>query len=206
VTDREPIEIESSSVLLVEGWDDVGFLQSFLAHHERTAIQVLPYLGRDRLRTYLLALRNTRGFENVRWLGVCQDADANADAAMQRIRDVLQNAGSPRPDHSWETAQGIPEVVAFVMPNGADPGDLESLLWNSVEDRRLSQCVLDFLGCVEQIEGTVPQPVSKARAYAYMAVSDPPAWRLSSAMRDRIFDFDHRVFQPLLDLLPRQVE
>jgi hypothetical protein len=93
--------------------------------------------------------------------------------------------------------------VAFVLPDGTAEGDLESLLWMSVKDRQMSQCVLDFLACVEQAEGFLPQPVSKARAYSYMAASNPPRWRLSAAMQDRIFDFDHAVFRPLLDLLPR---
>ncbi len=203
MTDREPIAIQSSSVLLVEGWDDVGFVTSFLAHHERMGVQVLPYHGRDRLRTYLLALKNTPGFEDVRWLGICQDADTNAAAAQQRIRDVLRNAQLPIPEHSWVLARGTPNVVSIVMPNGTDPGDLESLLWNSVEERQIAACVVEYLECVEHAEGMLPQPVSKARAYAYMAAHTPPGWRLNTAMRDRIFDFDHTVFQPLLDLLPK---
>ena len=202
MVDREPIAIQAPFVLLVEGWDDVGFMASFLAHHAITEVQVLPYLGRDRLRTYLLALQNTPGFERVRWLGISQDADLDAAAAAQRIRDVLRNAGLVVPDRSWKTMPGSPSVAALVMPNGFDPGDLESLLWQSVEERQIAKCVLEFLDCVEQGAGDLPQPISKARAYAYMAASNPPAWRLNMAMRDRIFDFDHPVFRPLLDLLP----
>lgn len=203
MTDRDPIAIQARSVLLVEGWDDVGFIRSFLSHHARSVdVQVLPYLGRDRLRTYLRALLNTPGFADVQWLGICQDADQNAAAAEQRIRDALRNTGLPVPSRSWETAAGNPSVVALIMPNGRDSGDLETLLWQSVEDRQLARCVLEFLDCVDRAEEGLPDPVSKARAYAYMAVSNPPAWRLRAAMQNRIFDFDHAVFRPLLELLP----
>jgi hypothetical protein len=92
-------------------------------------------------------LRNTPGFEELQWLGICQDADQDAAAAEQRVRDVLRNVGLPVPDRSWETAPGTPGVAALVMPNGRDSGDLETLLWRSVEDRQLARCVLEFLDC-----------------------------------------------------------
>lgn len=199
-----PNSIEKESLLLVEGDDDKAFWESFLSFYGHDGIQILEHQGRDNLQHFLPAVMKTPNFGRVKWLGICQDADGDARAAFQRIQGVLRRSSLHAPVRSWVTGNGHPQVVAFVFPDGSSEGDLEALLWQSVQHEPLGVCVQEFLRCVDQMTGELPQPASKAHVYAYLAACNPPGWRLRQAARYSRFDYRHSVFQRIIDLLPGQ--
>lgn len=200
----KPERIELPNLLLVEGQDDRRFWDSFLRHHGRKSIQVIEYGSTSELNREFPAIVRTPGFDRIQWLCITEDADLDPDAAFDRICTVLRKEGLPIPPEPWNTALGTPAVATLILPARGQQGDLESLIWTSIQDQLLAGCVNEFLECVRSSGAPMPRPLSKARTYSYLAACHPPGNRLGQAMQAGLFDFDHPAFAMLLELLPAE--
>lgn len=199
---EKPARIEGRHLLLVEGQDDRRFWDSFLRHHGRVSIQVVEYGSTSELRREFPAIVRIPGFRRLDWLGIAQDADADPQAALDRIRTALQKEELPIPRRAWELTPGTPSVATFILPGPDQIGDLETLIWQTVEDVKRAHCVTSFLSCLTSAGVEMPQPTSKARTFSYLAACNPPGNRLGEAMQAGFFDFDHPQLAKLLRLLP----
>jgi hypothetical protein len=159
--------------------------------------------GKPVLAANLAAIPLTPGFTQVRWLGVAQDADEDADAAFVRIRDALRRVGLPEPSRVWETTSTTPVVVAFVLPDGAAPGDLETLVWRAVAGEPATPCVDAYMDCLSHAAGAaVPRQEWKARVHAYLASLSRPDLRLGEAAENTLLPLGSPMFDPLVNLIP----
>ena len=187
--------------LIVEGEDDLRFWEQYLPRAGRTRVEIHATNGRDQLRRFLPTFKLTTGFEHVQWIGIIQDADENPRAAFDRIRGALANAGLPAPRHAWTPAGTSPDVVAIVLPDGRNPGDLEALLWEGLRDLQEAECIDEYLDCVQRVRNQSLTRRSKSLVYAYVATLDRPDTRLSHAI------LQGHVASPgldrLLELIPR---
>ena len=194
------ITISRSNLLLVEGPEDQRFWRSLL-HDRRGDVQVEQTEGRDNLLRLLPGLVRTPGFGQVRWLGIVQDADADADATFRRICGALRRASLPVPRRPWTAMESALAVVAIVLPDGVSPGDLETLLWQGLQTLPAAACVNDYVQCLEA-NNLAPQRASKTRVYAYLASLPHPEQRLGHAV------LAHQVprekLEEILSLIPTQ--
>jgi hypothetical protein len=192
-------EISCSKLLLVEGSDEECFWTAVLDVRAIGDIQVYGIGGKDKIRPNLKAVRNTPGFDDVRWLGVVQDADDDADAACDRIRGALRDAGLPFPDECWRLEPGDLTVVACVLPGGGDTGNLELLVKRSLASQPAAACVDAYLECCGSAGSG---KFWKAWVHAYLASLDPPDKRLGHAALGGLLDLRSPVFDDLVSLIP----
>lgn len=91
--------VEHSALLLVEGIDDARFFNAYLNRGLGIiAVQIVRVGGNPGFRPFLSqGLRNASGLANLRRLGIVTDADTDATAAFQRVRNALADAGFPGP-------------------------------------------------------------------------------------------------------------
>jgi hypothetical protein len=194
--------IERPNLLLVEGEEEERFWSALLRVRARSDIQVQAVGGKFSLTTNLPTLARIRGFAQVRRLCVAQDADDDAGAAFDRICSALGMAGLVVPRRSWAVAEGQPDIVALVLPDGINPGDLESLVWESVAGEPVVSCIEPFMTCLANAGIPVPRQQSKARVHAYLATLDPPDRRLGDAAADSLLLLGSPVFDRILDFFP----
>ncbi|MFN8515565.1 MAG: DUF3226 domain-containing protein [Thermomicrobiales bacterium] len=194
--------IERPNLLMVEGEEEERFWNALLRVRARNDIQVQAVGGKYSLTTNLPSATRARGFAQVRRLGVAQDADDDAGAAFDRICGALVIAGLSVPRRSWAIAAGSPEVVALVLPDGHNPGDLESLVWESVAGEAAVSCVESFMTCLVEANIPLPRQQSKARVHAYLATLDPPDRRLGDAAADSLLLLNSPVFDRILEFFP----
>lgn len=193
--------IGSPYLLLVEGIEEVRFWAALLKVHSRNDIQTLAAAGKTRLATELSTIVQTPGFDDVRWLGVAQDADDNSGAAFDRIRSALRAASLSVPNRPWEQIGSSPEVVAFVLPDGQNTGDVETLVWQAVQGEPAVPCVNAYFECLRTV-GMLPRQLSKARIHAYLASLNRPDQRLGEAAEAGVLPLNSPVFGRFLGLLP----
>ena len=200
----EPIQINTSKQLLVEGWDEVHLFRVLLSSLGISDVDVHPYQGHQQLRPFLRTFVGLANFSTVNALGVIADAEFNPGATRDRIRGALRDVGLPVPNEPLvpETQNGL-RVVYLVLPHGADQGMLENTCLDSVEVSTEMECVNQFMACVSGKKPGWPSQniAAKAKVRAFLASLDPPDLRLGEAAERGFWDFTSAAFDPLKELL-----
>ena len=171
-------QIEQSRLLLVEGNDDVQFFRRIIDRRQGRGVQIIAFGGKDRLSAFLtdVLVPRVRATNLVRIIGVVRDADDVFDRAFQSVRDSLRRTGLPVPDTPATPANGLLDgdeisVAAYIIPDNASSGDLETLILRAVEDRPALECVENYVECLKA-QGQNVQYERKAKLHAFLA-SDP---------------------------------
>lgn len=183
--------------LLVEGKDDFNFFEILIRRLGRTDVEVRDYGGRDRLRSFLLELRKSAGFTEVRVLAITRDADGPVTDARRSVSDAAKDAGLPEP-RAGDGAPGddaVPEVRIHIL--GGDGGMLETLLNRTVEEESEQRCVEEFLQCVEEERGREVRNPHKSRAHAWIATRDHPEVSVGVAAQKNYWPFEHGALDEL---------
>lgn len=164
-------EFTKQTVIFVEGRDEVNFFDALLKEVKIEHIEVRAVGGKDQLAHQLPAAVKSASFATVTSVGVVQDADADENAARQRIGYVLKQCGLPVPGadqlfvDSALTGKPI-KVGVLIIPGAGRPGYLEDLFLDSCADMPELNCVDAFSACLEA-SGRMPF-TSKSKAHALM--------------------------------------
>ncbi|MBN2306261.1 MAG: hypothetical protein JXQ72_17395 [Anaerolineae bacterium] len=194
--DTRQTPIKQSKVLIVEGKDDVRFLQALLRHLKIAGdfdirdVQGVGNLG-DSLRTVLATPDR-----NIVSLGIIRDADQRAQSAFQSVCSGLHNAGLSVPRWPLDVVGEKPRVSVFIWPDCENTGMLETLCLASVAASPALVCIDQFFECIEQDED-IPSNMDKARLHAFLASRDKPGLRLGEAADKGYWPWDHPVFEPI---------
>lgn len=212
--------IEQPRLLLVEGTDDYWFFRQIMERREREGrksegIQVVPYGGKDNfgnfLTSTLIPLLNSSDL--VESIGVTRDADRNYTRAFQSIGDSLRTAGLPAPSLPLTFEPGMfdgdaIQVVAYVMPDNASPGELETLCLQAVRGSPAIPCVDRFHECLESI-GHVSGDAYKTRLGAFLSAHPGnPNLLIGQAVAAGVIPWDSPAFDGVhqfLDMLTSAV-
>lgn len=204
------ITIESKKLLLVEGKDEENFFTSFLKKTDISGIQIIPCGGRDQLKHKLPPIIKTPNFKTVKSLGVIQDADDSAPSALNRVCDTLKQHKFNPPDKHGEFKEDKEKNLKtgiFIMPDGQNPGMLESLCLFSVKDEKINRCINSFMACVNNPLNEnsspykKPKNTDKARLRAFLAAMEEDCSSLGIAAQKSYWDFKSPEFKPLLNFL-----
>lgn len=206
-------KVEQPRLLLVEGTDDYWFFQRIMERRRREGresegIQVVPYGGKDKIGNFLTnilvpALRSSNFVESI---GVTRDADKCYARAFQSIGDSLRTAGLPAPltPLTFETGTfdgDAMQVVAYVMPDNASPGELETLCLQAVSDSAVIPCVDRFHECLVSI-GHVSDDAYKTRLGAFLSANpDKPNLLIGQAIEAGVIPWNSPVFDGIHQLL-----
>ena len=198
---RDGVRIESTSLLAVEGADEVGFFDALLQAMEITGVQVVDIGGKDKFKPEFRLFSAMEGFRRVARLGIVRDAESlPARSAFDSVCGVLGQHRLPIPTEPGIILAGSPRVGVFVMPDNLHPGMLEDLCLESVGEHPLKPCVDDFMAQVRPLltpEDAAKFNEPKARVQAYLAARVPLTNVLGLAARKHFWNLDHAALKPL---------
>lgn len=203
VEESELQKIEKPVVLVVEGKDDELFFQAFLDYLQIKNIQILKINGKNNLRPKLRALKQTPGFNVVKSLGIVLDADEDARATFQSVCNALQYAKLPVPKHPSEPIDGPPSVAVMILPNGNEPGALESLCIRAVAEDPAMPCVEKYFECLRENKVDLDHNIDKAKAHAFLASRREAGKRIGEAAKAGYWPWSSQVFRPLKEFIER---
>ena len=140
----------------------------------------------------------------VRGLAIVLDAETDAAATFQGVRDALIAANLPTPETAGGIAPGTLRLGVFLVPDNQSPGKIETLCLNSVQNDPAWPCLDIFFNCIRDRGGHWPENMDKARAQAFLATRPKPALPVGLAALEGYWDFTSAAFAPLTAFL-RQV-
>ena len=203
-----PEVISAQVVMLVEGNDEKLFLEAFFSGMQINGVAVIDVKGKDNFRKAFAAFVLTPGFVNVRALAVVRDADYDANAAMQSVRDMLTEHRQPAPAGNKLFARNDERKVGvFIMPGSADSGMLEDLCMATVENDPAMPCVREAFECIKskltpKPEGEpenlslpyLPRNLKKCLALLFLATRYKPISSVGWAARNGVWNLAHPCF------------
>ncbi len=130
-----------------------------------------------------------------------RDAEGDANAAWQSIRSGLQKARMPVPARVGQRSAATPHVSVLILPDGNQPGMLETVLNQTFASAPVNGCIDTFLKCVEDVSGKQMQRPDKARAHAYLATQPEPHVSVGVAAQKGYWNFNHQAFGSLRSFL-----
>ncbi|HUD45652.1 MAG TPA: DUF3226 domain-containing protein [Candidatus Baltobacteraceae bacterium] len=151
-----------------EGPDDVAVITGIVHASRISDVVVEPFQGKDKLRSFLREIQQRPEFaqNKVASIGIIRDADDDAAAAFQSVRDALISNGYAAPQaNAAVTGEPIKVGVLIIAPNDRR-GMLEDLCLKSVSDRPEFACVDEYFRCVaEKSERKVFSSKAKVRVW-----------------------------------------
>jgi hypothetical protein len=199
----ETTPIVASKLLVVEGKDDQLFFESLLKDINKTDIQVLPYGGKTKLRSYLTALSINEAFiTKVNTLVVIRDADSNATSTFQSACSALTNAGLNVPAAPLTLTNSPVKTGIIILPPNDNQGKLEDICLKSVRDDKATTCVDGYFNCLQELTSfTMPKDISKAKVHAFLASRYKADLRLGEAAQAGYWPLNHIAFNPIRSFL-----
>ena len=195
------VAIQQPRILLVEGPDDQAFFNNLIEKKQTPPLQIIQYSEQNKLGVFLrdVLTKSDQFSELVEVLGIVKDADTTYQSAFQSIQDSLRVANLPVPDAPLEVAEpsgdGIPKVVAYVMPDNNSKGDLENLCLEAVRDHPALACVDQYFNCLHS-KGYVPRQESKARLRVFLSANpDNPNLLIGQAIAAGVLPWDSPAFE-----------
>lgn len=196
---RRVLAVEGYSDLLfyAELLEELGTLDEVFIKHFNGASDLMAKLEAF-LSPGLLAAKTT--------IGIVVDADDDAAARIQSLTGLMWKISGRAMQHGvWST--GTPDLGFFVVPDGLQAGEIETLVWNAwsndAQNSGARQCIDDYLACMAN-QGHAARSPDKGRISALLAVLNDEDPRLGPGARARAFSFARPEFLPLLDFL-RQI-
>ena len=195
-------EIESSSLLMVEGKDEGNFFKALFAVLGITHVQIEDIGGKDRFDAAIRAFSKMQGFDEITTLGFVRDAEnMPASAAFMSICSSLQHIDVQPP-----SAVGRVERIAnrkigiFIMPNNSNPGMLETICLDSIQQNTLyTDYILpytDYLA-TDIYKDNIQFNKEKSEVQIYLASKLPLVNSLGLGAINGHWDFNHPVFNDI---------
>ncbi len=184
------IEIEKEKLLLTEGKDDFHFFcHACNFYREVQDVQVMNYMGIDKLCNFLLNLANQDGFDKVNTVVITRDIETVAEDAIRSIQHSMMRAEIPIPQKPFEYTQNSSMKTAFmIVPSPKQKGlTLEDLCLLTVKNDPLMECVDAYLECAKA-KGEQHPHIHKNRLYCYLAgKNDHAGLPISHAFMEKVW-------------------
>jgi len=159
-------------LIIVEGKDDIGFIDALCRHSNVTDYQIKETEGKSGYSASIAAIWKEPGYKsNVNSIGIIRDANDNFSRTFQSVQTALRNSDLPVPGEPLKPAinnNTSLRVNVFIMPDNGSKGILEDLLLQSVEQKPAMPCVNKYFTCLNE-NGMNPRMSSKARTQTYLA-------------------------------------
>ena len=202
-------KIKNQKLLLVEGQDEEVFFKNFLKKKNIDDIQIMSSGGKERFKKIFPQITKDDSFDKLSSLAVIHDADEDAQATFKSIRSVLQNNKLKSPDKISSFASGSPRVGIFIIPDGKNKGNLESLCLSTVESEDIMECVRSFMACIKRKSDSKnnlfkkPKNIHKAKCRAFLSAMEEDTSSLGIASEKGYWNLDSEKLNPLLDFLKK---
>ena len=200
--------LSGKGLLLVEGADEKYFFIHACEAYELEHIQVMDFGGVTDLPGFLKLLKKAHGFNDVKSLAIVQDAETNAERAINDIRSALIRNEFPVPSQPFEQIGDEMISVEF----GIFPGTKIENCWNSgtLEDLCLETVSCDPLllladSYVDWADKLSPiHHRHKARLHTYLSGKEKYiGLKIGEAARSGAWNWEHPVMRPFHELIKR---
>ena len=201
---RHSTRIRSDRLLLVEGRDEVNLFDALMKHclDAESKVQVIDAGGKDRFPRNLKALYTAaQARPSLRSIGVVRDADDDAAGALRSVCDHIRNAGYEPPAVHGGFSDAAPSIGIFIVPDGVEPGAIETLCRRSKEGDEVARCVDEYLNCLDGNEAMQATNEDKSFAHAYLAAMEDPVARVGEGAKQGVWDFESAAFGELSDFV-----
>ena len=148
--------IREPRLLLVEGRDEVNLFHALIrdSFEDDPGIQVIDAGGKDKFSRNLKAIQTAAtAAPDLRSIGVVRDADDDAGAAFDSVCDGIRSVNYEPPVTHGGFSNGAPAVGVFIVPDGVEPGAIETLCRQS----RLGSATAACVRRVPELPGGAPQ-------------------------------------------------
>ena len=203
-TGRPSLRIRSDWLLLVEGRDEVNLFNALMKHRldPEPKIQVIDAGGKDKFPRNLKAIQTAARIRpTLRAIGVVRDADDDARGAFRSVCDALHNVGYKPPRVHGEFSEAVPSVGVFVVPDGSEPGAVETLCRRSLKGDDVAECAEAYMGCLIEHEAMHSTNIDKSFVHAYLAATRDPLARVGEGALQGVWDFGSPAFSELVEFL-----
>ena len=201
---KSKLRIESDSILLVEGQDEVNLFNAVIEHclGDTAAIQVIEAGGVSKFPGNLQAIEiAAQERPTFRSIGVVRDADDNPAGAFQSVCHHLYSVGYQAPESHGEFSDALPAVGVFIVPDGSEHGAVETLCRRSVEDSISAGCVRQYLECLKEHHAMESSNPGKTFAHAYLAAMHEPLARVGEGAKQGVWNFGSSAFRNVICFL-----
>ena len=195
------LEILSDRLLLVEGKDEVNLFSALMIKQRigaEAGVQIIDAGGVDKFPRNLSAIHTVaQARPPIRSIGVIRDADDDAAGAFGSVCTHLRNTGYAPPAAHGEFSGAVPSIGVFIVPDGAEPGAMETLCRRSVEGTDGAKCVDAYLECLERDGAMKSNHPDKSFAHAWLAAARNPVARVGEGALNGVWNFESLAFAPL---------
>lgn len=198
---QKSLEIQANRLLLVEGKDEVNLLGRLIKDclkDDGQGIQILDVGSKDNFRPNLMAIKIAAQSETtLRSIGIIRDADDNPKGSFDSVCGSLRSAGYEPPAAHAEFSNATPSIGVFIVPDGSQPGAIETLCRRSVEDEDAAKCADEYMECLKTHDALQSKNADKTFAHAYLAAMEDPVARVGEGAQQGVWDFQSPAFDAL---------
>lgn len=206
---KVPKLIKEKKILFVEGKDEEIFFTVLLKKHGLQEIQIIQSGGKEQFSHIFPEIIRIPGFSKIRSLAIIQDADKSTQAVFQSICHTLQKENLGIPEEMSYFTSTTPHVGIFTLPDGKNPGSLESLFLSTVQSEDVTDCIEPFMKCVKQKTSVknnrykMPRNINKAKCKAFLSAMEEDTPSLGIAAEKSYWNLDADQLNPLLNFLKK---
>jgi hypothetical protein len=194
--------LTASKLVLVEGKDEERSLTALARELGVADVDIREIGGKSAWPATISTVGSVSGFRDVHSLGLVTDANGNPSGAFASLRDLLSNAGFPRPVSPEVKVPGSPAVTVFVSPGQGRSGELEDIFLQSLNADPAMPCIDDLETCLVAAGNVLPRKRSKMRLQIYIATRTADVYRvLGEACDAHAFDWNDPAFQGIRSFL-----
>lgn len=193
-------EVQLTKLLLVEGSDEVHFLNEFVKELAIKDLEIRDYRGKNNFKNFFPIVVSQENFKRVKSLGIIRDTDCNncnngnIKNAFISIRDVLKKIKNDEeiknrfknaflPDNNKEFSCGSPKIGIFIV----NPM-LENVCLQMVKDTKNMNCVESYFKCLHKNE-IFQKNEYKAKILAFLASMPETTNCIGHAAEKNYWDF-----------------
>ena len=198
------LRIYADRLLLVEGRDEENLFNALMARSigADTGIQVIAAGGVNKFPPNLGAIRiAARARPTLRSIGVVRDADNDAESAFESVCHHIHNAEYIPPAAHGEFSIARPSIGVFIVPDGSEPGAVETLCRRSVEGTDAARCVDEYMQCLQDHDSMHSRNADRSFAHAYLAAMRDPLARVGEGAQSGVWNFESPAFAALTQFL-----
>lgn len=191
-------------ILAVEGYSDLLFFAELLESLGKNGeVFIKHFNGAEDLTAKLETFLSPGLLAEKTAIAVILDADTDVEARKQSLSATIAKATGRALEHGvWST--GKPNLGFFVVPDGQQLGEIETLVWqswaNDPANQPMRDCIDTYLSCMSAA-GNDSQSPDKGKISSLLAVMNDEDPRLGPGARSHVFDLDRPEYQPLRDFL-----
>lgn len=214
--------IEKERLLLVEGDGDREFFKCLLSNIGIDNIQVAYFGGKDSLTSKngfidaLAVALLSRANVDIKVVGIILDADSSqVNSRIDKVNTFvdkinlhkIKNISFDKITKCGEFTKTKTKIGTFIMPDCQNQGMLETLCIRSLDTESISNCIDNYISCIESILGQL-EKIDKRKVQIYIAAKtkDCEEKNIGHAVNSGMFDLNHKVFDEIKGFLKKMSE